>query len=398
MKKLIKYILIALFLFIPAVHAEEKVNLYLFYGEGCSHCAREKEFLNKIKDKYPQLEIHEYETWYSNENSTLLTRVKNGLGVDSPYVPFTVIGETGYTGFNENIGYQIEEKIKKNTEEDLVSKVLENPAEYDTFKDKHIEESKKEEKPKDEKVVVPILGKVDAKKVSLPILAVVIGLVDGFNPCAMWVLLFLISMLLGMKNRKRMWALGLTFLASSAFIYLLFMVSWLTVALSVSSIGIVRMIIAFVALGAGIINLLKYFKKEDDGCDIVDDKKRKKVFSRIKKFTTEKSLLLSLLGMIALAFSVNLVELACSAGLPLLFTQVLAMNDLSTFQYGLYIFLYILFFLLDDLVVFGIAMFSLKMTGFSNKYSKYSHLVGGIIMVIIGILLFFKPELLMFQI
>ncbi len=99
----------------------------------------------------------------------------------------------------------------------------------------------------------------------------------------------------------------------------------------------------------------------------------------------------------ALAFSVNLVELACSAGIPVVFTQILAINELSVFEMAVYIFIYILFFLIDDLIVFAIAMKTLTVTGFTTKYSKYSHLIGGILMVIIGLLLLFRPDILMFN-
>lgn len=404
MKKYIKWMfLIFCILWIPAVKAEDKIDVYLFYGDGCPHCQSEKEFLKELKQKYNQIEIHMYETWYSNENNDLMRRVKNALGTENAYVPYTVIGETGYTGYNENIGYQIEQKVEKYTyqEKDIVKEVIAHPEDYNELHNKYIEEKGNNEKERNEKedskVVVPLLGKVDAKTISLPILAGVIGLVDGFNPCAMWILLFLISMLLGMKNRKRMWILGITFLTSSALVYLLFMLSWLKVAMNVGSILFVRIIIAIVALVAGIVNLIKFVKPDENGCDIVDDKKRKKILKKIKKFTAEKSLILALVGIVTLAFSVNLVELACSAGLPLLFTQVLAMNDLSQMQYFGYILLYIFFFLLDDLIVFSVAMLSFQLTGFSNKYNKYSHLIGGIIMVCIGLLLLWKPEILMFN-
>ena len=121
------------------------------------------------------------------------------------------------------------------------------------------------------------------------------------------------------------------------------------------------------------------------------------MFAKIKKFTHEKSFILAIFGVITLAVSVNLVELACSAGLPLLFTSVLAMNDLNTLEYGFNIFLYILFFLLDDIIVFVIAMKTLEVTGISTKYSKYSHLIGGLIMLLIGLLLIVKPEWIMFN-
>ena len=104
-----------------------------------------------------------------------------------------------------------------------------------------------------------------------------------------------------------------------------------------------------------------------------------------------------MLGIITLAISVNIVELACSAGLPLLFTQVLALNNLEPYQSTIYMLIYIFFFLLDDLIVFMIAMFTLKVTGITTKYTKYTHLIGGIIMLIIGLLMMFKPEWLMFN-
>jgi hypothetical protein len=155
--------------------------------------------------------------------------------------------------------------------------------------------------------------------------------------------------------------------------------------------------IAVMALIAAIINIRSYIKSNDSGCEVVDDKKRKKMFQKIRKFTSEKSLILALIGVIGLAVSVNLVELACSAGLPLVFTELLALNNTSSLMRFLYTLVYIFFFLIDDLVIFFIAMFTMKVTGISTKYNKYSHLLGGIIMLLIGILLIFKPEWLMFN-
>ena len=231
-------------------------------------------------------------------------------------------------------------------------------------------------------------------------MSIVIGFVDGFNPCAMWVLLFLIGMLFNMKDKKKMWILGIVFLTTSALVYLAIMLAWLKVAISFNTSSILKLLIALVALIAGAINIRSYIKernKKDDGCEVVDEKKRKKIFSRIKKITTEKKFILSIVGIMALAISVNLVELACSAGLPLIFTQVLAFNNLNFLQYGFYMFLYILFFLMDDIVVFAIAMKTLDIKGISSKYGKYSHLIGGILMLLIGLLMIFKPEWLMFN-
>ena len=142
---------------------------------------------------------------------------------------------------------------------------------------------------------------------------------------------------------------------------------------------------------------IKSIVKKDAGCEVVDNSKRKKIISKIKKYTSEKSFILAMLGVMLLAISVNAIELACSAGLPVLFTNVLALNDVNFIEKCIYIFIYIFFFLIDDIIVFFVAMFTLNIKAISTKYTKYSHLIGGIIMLIIGILMIFKPEWLMFN-
>lgn len=393
-----KKIVLLLLLLIPTLVSAKEVNLYLFHGDGCPHCAKEREYLKEIEKEYDDVNIHLYEVWYDTDNQELMEKVKKELNSSTNYVPLTIIGDKYTVGFNDNTKLMIKNNIEKCLKEDcedVVGNVLAGKTANETTIKKEVKEQKKDKE--DSIKDLPILGKVDVKKVSLPIMSAVIGLVDGFNPCAMWVLVFLISMLLGTKDRKKMWILGLTFLFTSAFIYLLFMVAWLNVAIKMNTVIWLRITIAIIAIIAAFINLKSFYKslKKDTGCEVVDSKKRKNIIEKIKKFTLEKSLILGLLGVMTLAVSVNFIELACSAGLPLLFTQILALNNLSKLSYMLYILIYILFFLIDDIIVFVIAMFTLKITGISNKYSKYSHLIGGIIMLLIGLLMIIKPEWLM---
>lgn len=398
MKKILLWLILTITLLFPMAINAEEINLYLFHSQDCTHCQSERKWLESIKDKYDNLNIYEYEITRNSDNSALLDKVKERLSSTSNYVPYTVIGEQHWIGWNEDNKTKITEAIENYdfSKRDIVNEVINN---IDGGKIGNTEDSIENNDDKTE-FTVPVLGKIYAKKVSLPIMAMVIGFVDGFNPCAMWVLIFLISMLLGMKDKKKMWILGLTFLISSGLVYLLFMLAWLNIAVSLSSIRWIQLIISAVALIGAFVNLRSYFKsviKKDEGCEVVDNKKRKKLMERIKKYTSEKSFLLAMLGVMALAFSVNLIELACSAGLPLIFTQVLALNNLNALQYGIYIFIYLLFFLIDDIVVFVIAMKTFELTGISTKYTKYSHLIGGLIMLIIGLLMIFKPSWLMFN-
>ena len=397
MNRIRKIIITALLLFIPfVVSADEKtLRVYLFHQESCPHCKKEIQYLEELKNEYSNLDVVTYEVSQNVMNYNFMNRVIDKTGiVTNGQVPFTIIGTDYYIGFEDHVKKSIKDSIYKFLNDknsiDVIAKVKNG---------EDVSNIKYNVDPKSTKVI-PILGEIDAKKVSLPLVAIVIGVVDGFNPCAMWVLLFLIGMLFHMKDKKKMWILGITFLLTSAVMYLLIMAAWLKVALSFMTVVWLRIFIAIVALVAGLVNLNSYIKekkRKDDGCEIVDEKKRKKMFTKIKKITSEKKFILAIFGIIALAISVNLVELACSAGLPLIFTQILALNDLSTFEYVIYMLIYILFFLIDDIVVFVIAMLTLNIKGISSKYGKYSHLIGGIIMILIGILMIFKPEWLMFN-
>ena len=230
---------------------------------------------------------------------------------------------------------------------------------------------------------------------SLPVLTFVVALLDGFNPCAMWTLLFLISLLLGMNDRKRMWLLGTTFIAASALVYFLFLAAWLNLFLFLGFIVWVRLVVGLVALVTGGYFLRDYVVNKTGQCQVIGNR-RQKTMEKIRKIIKKKLLLLSLLGIIILAFAVNLVELICSAGLPAIYTQILSLAQLPKWQYYLYLIFYILIFMLDDLIIFFIAMITLQAVGIQSKYSRLSHLIGGILMLIIGCLLLFKPEWLMF--
>lgn len=423
MKKILKFLIVfAVFLLLPvSAKADEKViNIHLFYGNGCPHCAAEEEFLSDYLKDRTDVKLYKYEIWYDSHNQELLSKVQKEMGTTNKNgVPFTVIGKKTIVGYADGVtDEQIKDAINYYLNNDyrdyageITGKVKKTEVKEDTIKDESKTEDKKENKMEkaddtkdsdqtDENVTVPVLGKINAKKVSLPILAVLLGFVDGFNPCAMWILIFLITMLFNMKDRKKMWILGLTFILTSGIVYLMFMLAWLNLATFISKIAFIRLLIAVIALVVGLINVYKYIdslKKKDEGCDVVDKKDRKKIMEKIISITHEKKFIIALLGIMVLAASVNIIELMCSIGIPLLFTQILAMNNLSTFSYMIYMFIYIFFFLIDDIVIFVISMVTLKVTGLSTKYTKYSHLVGGIIMLIIGLLLIIKPELLMFN-
>lgn len=406
--KIFRFLLVGLILvfFVKPVFAQEKqVNIYFFWGEGCPHCASEKPFLRKLEKKYSQVKVYEFEVWNNSDNRKLLIEVGKKLNVSVSGVPFTVIGEQHFTGWlnEETTGVAIENAVLCALRDgcyDVVGEILASKKQPQIKKQEPCE-CEKEQKSAipsaiPPKIKLPFFGEIETKNLSLPVLTIVLGGLDGFNPCAMWTLLFLISLLLGMGDKKRRWILGLAFIVASAVVYFLFMAAWLNLLLFVGFIVWVRILIGLVALGGGGYNLKEFFTNKDSGCKVTGNEKRQAVFERLKNIAYKRQFLLALGGIILLAFAVNLVELICSAGLPVVFTQILTLSNLFKWQYYLYMLLYIFVFMLDDLFVFFTAMITLEMTGISTKYGRISHLIGGILMIIIGILLIFKPELLMF--
>lgn len=407
MKRSLKilFLVICLFSFcnvVNAVSEKNLVNIYLFHSYTCKHCKEEIKLLDELEKEYDNIKVYKYEV-NENENGELLKNISEIMGSKVTGTPYTIIGNKVFSGYDyENSKGRFKGAIEyysKYGYEDKVGEYISSiPLPSYEVKDTDPDVDEYISNYISYKVKLPLIGEVKLKNLTLPLITVVIGLADGFNPCAMWVLLFLISMLIGMKDKKRMWILGSTFLLISALIYLIFMMSWLNLANLLISVVWVRVIIAVVSLVGGFINLRGYIKhRKVSGCDVVDDKKRNKIITRIKKFTTEKNFWLAILGVIVLAISVNVVELACSAGLPVMFIEILSLNNLTAIEEIIYIVLYMLFFLLDDFVVFVIAMTTLSLTGVSSKYGNLSKLIGGILMLLIGLLLMFKPEWIMFN-
>jgi len=405
-----------------ASNDKQEVTLYFFYGDGCPHCAKEHKFLDQLQRQRQNLNVREYEVWQNRKNAKLLSNIGKQLGFRVSGVPVLVVGDNPIVGFynKQTTGAKIKQAIAEHRAggcTDVVAPLLpENQDQANngcdqTCKDREqcIQECKHNRdecihecgctekaatSSAPEAVSLPFFGEVQVKDVSLPVLTLLIAATDGFNPCAMWVLLFLISLLLGMQDRKRMWALGSAFILASGAVYFLFLSAWLNLFLFLGFVFWVRVLIGLVALSSGGWHLYGFFTNR--GCHVSGSEKRKAVFSRLRAIVAEQKFWVALGGIVLLAAAVNLVELVCSAGLPAVYTQVLSLADLPAWQYYAYLVFYILVFMLDDMVVFIIAMTTLQVTAVDSKYSRWAGLVGGLIMLALGALLLFKPGWIMF--
>lgn len=388
MKKIIKFVLFLL-LIIPTptlalskdyndyvgkyynIKNDEKVNIYLFYSKICPHCQKEEKYFETLKEKYQdKINIYTYEVTENKTNNEIMKSLKKELKENSQGVPFTIIGSKTFLGYDESLNERIENTIESYLDENTKT---------------------------DNTYTIPILGKIEAKNASIILIAIILGFIDGFNPCAMWILLLLINMCISIKDKKKMLIVCLTFIITSGIIYFLSMLG-IGFILDLTTISYIRNIIAILAIILGIYNLYTYLKtRKQTGCHVVKKEKRKTIITKINNILNNKNTLLMFGGTIILATSVSLVEMACSLGFPTIFLELLSINNIHSFLKVTYLLIYILFYLIDDIIVLFLSIKAFETKGISTKYNKYVHLIGGLIMILMGVLLIFKPEWIMFN-
>ncbi|NQZ85176.1 MAG: hypothetical protein HRU03_05660 [Nanoarchaeales archaeon] len=246
--------------------------------------------------------------------------------------------------------------------------------------------------------VINLFGfEIDFKSMGLFGAAAVIGLLDGFNPCAMWVLIYLISLATTIGDKRKMYIIVGTFVVTEAVMYFLILAGWLSIfeVMKVLQIQTYIMVaIGAFALYTGAMSIKSYY---DNGghisCDIGDAKSKKRTMSRIDTIVKSPITIVSLFSVVMLAIVINAIEFVCSAGLPAIFTQLIAVADISMATKYFYILVYDFFFMLDDFIVFGLAAWAIN-SDWTTKYAGYSKIIGGVIMVGIGIMLLFFPQVL----
>ena len=382
-----RYLIIALVilgavLFITGLEPTESATgddlyeVHFFYLTGCSHCDEQKPFNERLANEYSDEISIIYHDAMEPEKFRLLEEMLASLGIEEePFFPVTIFGNQAFADWDaeETTGKEIEEALQQCLAGTCPPTGNEGPGDG---------------------ITVPILGEIIPTELSLPALAVILGLVDGFNPCAMWVLVYLISLVLTLRDKRRIWLVVGSFVFASGVLYFLFMTVWLNAFLIIGYLRPVTIVIGLVALGAGIVNIKEFIQTRGAIiCEVQGEESRKKTMSRMERVVNSPLTIGTIGGIIALAFVVNSIEFACSAAIPAIYTHILSLAPLSTVQYYGYILLYVLFFMLDDLIIFGSVAFAVS-TSLGDRYVKWGKIAGGAILLILGALLLFAPDLL----
>jgi len=318
--------------------AQGMYEVHFFFHPTCPHCHEQMDFNEFMMRKYLSLTFvyHDVSTAEGAEMYVKYAEEYN-VGQQQRGVPGTFFGGYKFIGFDkpETTGKKIEEAIVLFLESGgLVDEVLI----VDTsFNDEKLDGEGKVYHEGLEPITIPFLGEIDVMNYSLPSLAIVLGLVDGFNPCAMWVLVYLISLIISMKDKRKIWLLVGSFVIASGVLYFLFMTAWLNVFLLIGFIRPLTIAIGLFALGIGILNVKEYIETKGALlCKVGDAGSKKKTLSKIEKIVHSPLTWTTVGGIIVLAFIVNSIEFVCSSAIPAVFTQVLAISNLSVVQYYLY--------------------------------------------------------------
>ncbi len=348
---------------------EDGITVKFFYSPSCKFCAAQKEINSELMQEFPEVNFVYFDV-STQCGSTKFNEYSDSLGVEPRgRVPLTIIGESYFVGVieKEHLASAIKGEVENYSPEEKESKFV---------------------------FEIPFLGKTDLRTVSLPLLAAILGLIDDFNPCAMWVLVYLIGLVMSLNDKKRLWLIVGSFVFASGALYFLFMAAWLNAFLLIGYVRPVTIFIGLAALGGGILSVKEFIETKGAlECKITGVEERQKTMGKMKELISSPLSIATVGGIIALAFVVNSIEFACSSAIPAVFTQVLAINNLSFWEHYGYIFVYDVFFMLDDLIIFSLAAFAIS-GSVGEKYAKYCKIIGGILMVAIGVILLFAPQFL----
>ncbi len=363
-----------------ARHNAASIKLYFFWGNGCPHCEDEKVFLSELNERYPGLVVESYEVWQNRTNAGFFGQMTAQAGIRSSGVPVTFIGSEVFVGFSEREKTAITTAVNICLQQSCPDPIawLDHPLGEDRQK----------------AVDLPFVGRVDPATVSLPMITVLLGGLDSFNPCAFFVLFFLLSLLVHARSRPRMLIIGGTFVFFSGLLYFLFMAAWLNLFLLAGNLRTITLAAGFVALAISFINIKDFFLFGRGLSLSIPDSTKSRLYERMRRLLRSSSLISALGGTVVLAIAANTYELLCTAGFPMVFTRILTLHNLPSLTYYVYLVLYNLVYvipLMTIVIMFTVTLGTRKLTTWEGRKLK---LISGVMMLLLGMVLLVRPTLL----
>lgn len=390
----------------------QRAVIYFFWGDGCPHCAAAKPFLEQLTQQYPGVEVRAYEVWKSEENRALFSKMAAAYGFEPQGVPTFFLGEQHWVGYAEQIGREIERAVQgclasgcRNAGAGIIEPaeaaaapqpappaIAAAPA---ALADPPASEAPDPRASNAAVLDLPLIGAVSLEHQSLLVSTALIAFVDGFNPCSVWVLTMLLAITLHTGSRRKVLVIGLVFVTVTAAIYALFIAGLFTVFTFIAITDWVRLLVALIALFFAGVNIKDYFWYKEGVSLTIADEAKPGLFQRMRRLVDASQSFGGLVAAtVALAAGVSLVEFSCTAGFPMLWTNLLASQQVGALTFIALLVVYMLIYQLDELGIFLGSVVTLKASRLEEKHGRILKLIGGMLMLTLAVVMLIDPSLM----
>jgi glutaredoxin len=352
------------------IRAEESApDIEVYVRAGCPHCEAAKIFLDELQRERPSLQIAIYDIAENSAAREALALLATERRLSDFGVPAFLIGRELIIGFrsSDTTGAEIRARL------DYRTRGMGAP-------------------PVAEGIRTAWFGELRVRDLGLPLFTITIGLLDGFNPCAMWVLLFLLSLLVNLQDRRKMALIAGTFVLVSGVIYFAFMAAWLNIFLLIGLSRAVQIMLGGLALVAGTANIKDFFALHRGVSLSIPESAKPGFYAMVRRILQAENLAAAMAGIVVLAGLVNIIELLCTAGFPALYTQILTLQQLPMWKYYSYLGLYNLAYIFDDSLMVTIAVATLSRRKLQESAGRWLKLTSGLVMAGLGAVLLLQPR------
>lgn len=385
------------------VQRGQPVAIYFFWGDGCPHCAKAKPFLAELTQRYPHVEVRAYEVWYDEQNQLLFTQMAAAFGFEPSAVPTIFIGDRYWVGYAEELAVEIEAAVATCTSAGCrdaglgVMPGLPTPAPTPLPARAVANAAAPTPVPVVtqglvDRITLPWIGTIDLAAQSLAVSTALIAFVDGFNPCSLWVLSMLLALTLNTRSRRKVFLVGLVFLTVTSLVYMAFITGLFTMFSVLNFVGWIQGIVALVALFFAVVNIKDYFWYKSGLSFTIADEKKPGIYRGMRRVLNAGDSTWGMMGAtVVLAAGVSLVEFSCTAGFPVVWTNLLLTQQATLVTFVLLLLLYMLIYQIDELGIFLVAVFTLKASKLEEKQGRLLKLIGGMLMLALALVMLIHP-------
>jgi cytochrome c biogenesis protein CcdA/glutaredoxin len=371
-------IFIFFFLILTSSLVSATTEIHLYWVSSCPHCHEQIKDVNRLQRLYPDLKVSTYQLDNKKYVEKLL-KISEFYQIQFGSVPVSFVGDQAWIGFDQRISIEIEKRINECFSRNLDCQVKTG-----------VQGSRK-----DFIIKVPLVGDIDLQKNSLVISTIMIGLIDGFNPCSLWVLSLLMTMIVGTISRKRILIIGISFLLTTAIIYAIFMAGIVSSLQYLNKLTWIKIAVALLTLTFALVNIKDYFWYKRGLSFTIPKQFQPDIYRRLRQIAHSKESTLILIGFtVLIAGGIAIVEFPCTAGFPIIWGQLILQSSVVGTQYFSLLMLYIIAYLMDELLIFLIIVATLNVTQMQEKHGRFLKLVSGMIMLGMSIALVFAPSIM----